>query len=292
PVVFISNKTFQNVKVNEVEQMAVMTYRHIRHSISQMIVLPDGYNNSDMEGYESRPYGQKSTDFQELAKQESAFIEQYKNKIKEVQFDCDWTPSTREKYFAFLKKMKVLFAGKSITCTVRLYAFKYPKKAGIPPVDKGMLMCYNAGDIKDVKAVNSLFNKEEVLAYLEDADKYPLALDAVLPMFCWAVHYRNDKLQNILSIDEIENYYERNFRRESGNLIAIKDFNYGDDYNSIYIREGDVIRVEETDMEEVEAIIAPLKKHMNKHSTLAFFHITKYAFDKHSEKIRSIFNSY
>jgi len=174
PVVFISNKTFQQIKMNEVEHMAVMTYRHLRASISDIIILPDEYSSSGMEEYENQPYHQKSSDFQELAKSDSVFKQQYRNQIKEIQFDCDWTPSTKEKYFAFLKKMKHLFADKRISCTIRLYPFKYPKKAGVPPIDRGMLMCYNAGDVKDINAINSLFNKNEVLAYFKGAESYPL----------------------------------------------------------------------------------------------------------------------
>jgi|GEM_PF-4990014 len=75
-------------------------------------------------------------------------------------------------------------------------------------------------------------------------------------------------------------------------MIAIKDFNYGDDYNSIYIREGDLIRYEKTDMNQVGSIIPELKKHLSPNSTLAFYHITHYGFNQHSEKIRTIFNSF
>ena len=60
----------------------------------------------------------------------------------EIQIDCDWTEKTRDNYFSFLRKLKGT-SNKSISCTLRLYPYKYRDQLGIPPVDRAVLMCYN-----------------------------------------------------------------------------------------------------------------------------------------------------
>ncbi|MCB0567235.1 MAG: hypothetical protein KDD01_22945, partial [Phaeodactylibacter sp.] len=69
----------------------------------------------------------------------------------EYQFDCDWSPSTRQAYFAFLERINRLNSGASISVTIRLHQYRYPDQTGVPPADKGTLMYYNMGDIEDVQ---------------------------------------------------------------------------------------------------------------------------------------------
>ncbi|MBK8611439.1 MAG: hypothetical protein IPL84_16250 [Chitinophagaceae bacterium] len=57
--------------------------------------------------------------------------------IPEIQFDCDWTGSTREKYFALLKESRALMPNAKLSATIRLHQVKYLSKSGIPPVDRG-----------------------------------------------------------------------------------------------------------------------------------------------------------
>lgn len=55
--------------------------------------------------------------------------------LREIQFDCDWTPSTQNKYFDFLKKAKVHLNNHSIqlSATIRLHQLTLP----VPPCRKG-----------------------------------------------------------------------------------------------------------------------------------------------------------
>ena len=65
----------------------------------------------------------------------------------EIQIDCDWMPSIQDKYFYFLKEIQTHFSNTMFSATVRLYQYKYPKIAGVPPVDKALLMYYNMGEL-------------------------------------------------------------------------------------------------------------------------------------------------
>lgn len=112
--------------------------------------------------------------------------------VTEIQFDCDWTAKSKDRYFQFLNCIKNLNSYFSYTATIRLYQYKYPNKTGVPPVDRGMLMMYNMGEPKQLSDVNSLFDVDITCDYL--ASSYPLTLDIALPAFSWALVYRQHQL--------------------------------------------------------------------------------------------------
>lgn len=118
----------------------------------------------------------------------------------EIQFDCDWTPSTREAFFSFLKNIRAqLPQNTRISATIRLHQYKYPKQTGVPPADRGMLMFYNTGDIDDPEERNSIYDDADARAYLQGAPRrYPLPLDVALPVFHWSLVYRDGELWKII----------------------------------------------------------------------------------------------
>ena len=68
--------------------------------------------------------------------------------VKEIQIDCDWTASTQEAYFEFLHYLKEKAKDKQIqlSATIRLHQLSMTP----PPVDRGILMMYNTGDVKQL----------------------------------------------------------------------------------------------------------------------------------------------
>jgi len=121
-------------------------------------------------------------------------------KISEIQFDCDWTESTRAAFFSFLKKIRLLLpSGTRLSATIRLHQYKFPDRTGVPPADRGLLMLYNTGDIHDPDEQNSIFQPEAAEKYLHGAPpEYPLPLDVALPAFSWALIYRDTELWKII----------------------------------------------------------------------------------------------
>jgi hypothetical protein len=90
-------------------------------------------------------------------------------------------------------------ASTRLSATIRLHQYKQPGKTGVPPVDRGMLMFYNTGDIDDPADGNSIFQADQVGRYLQGAPaRYPLPLDVVLPVFSWGLVYRDDALWKII----------------------------------------------------------------------------------------------
>lgn len=298
PVVFITNETFAHLDTAGAIVLAQQVHRKVMAQLKAASdrqfdnlvweTMEDGY-------YNSTPYRQKSKRFDELHVRDSLHDARLQ-RLREVQFDCDWTAGTRAHYFAFLRESKRLFAGQRVSSTIRLYQYKYPVKAGVPPVDRGMLMCYNAGNIKDPETVNSIFDRREIMRYLEDQHVYPLALDYALPVFEWAVLYRDGKFQAILSTALLQDEY--GYKRyltivSDQHATVSEDFTYGYTSQSIFVRRGDEIRFEHPAMNDVAAVAAWLHDH--KHTAdaaLTFYHLNDHDLKKYSPALEDMYRAF
>ena len=196
-------------------------------------------------------------------------------------FDCDWTPSTREAFFLFLKKMRArLPPASKISATIRLHQYKFPQKTGVPPVDRGMLMFYNTGDVDEEGLRNSIFHPDDALKYLEGAPKhYPLPLDLGLPLFSWGLVFREGELWKIvpgplpLSSMRTSGKYVEDPRAGPfpATLWEVKE---GTFLGGHYLRPGDHLRVSAISP-ELLLIAASLARKIDlaNDASLAFFHL-------------------
>lgn len=291
PVVFITNETFKNLPAEDVPALARNVYRRLSQMQVSLLVsaTPENlYLNDDW--YEQHPYQMKSKNFDEQRKYDSAFTAQM-NVIKEIQFDCDWTKSTRDKYFAFLHEVTKLFNDKLVTSTIRLYQYKYPNEAGVPPVKRGVLMCYNAGDIKDKATRNSIFDREEVMSYLKGGD-YPVPLDYALPVFQWALLFHDDKLTSILPDHVLDHPSVE--KTGDAKYRVTSDFVLGDlSHESIYLRKGDEIKVEKPSLEDVKKVAEWLSEHKNNpDALLALYHLSNVYLQRYHHEMEDIFYAF
>ncbi|RDI05589.1 hypothetical protein [Flavobacterium sp. AG291] len=190
-------------------------------------------------------------------------------KVDEYQMDCDWTISTKDNYFYFLKRLKEL-SQKKISCTLRLYPYKYPDKMGVPPVDSVMLMCYNLIKPLEDHERNSILDNKEFSAYLDTDEKYPLHIDIALPVYSWVQVYQNNHFQKLLYTDtkSIKAILkpEKDFWYQVQNDTVINDF---------YLREGDKIKIEAIGSEQLKEAIDIIKKRvkLDKSITVSLFHL-------------------
>ena len=141
-----------------------------------------------------------STYISTLAHKLGDYIEQinryYRLRVSEVQFDCDWSLSTKQAYFSMLEAFKKEYPYQ-LSATIRLHQVKYREETGVPPVDYGVLMYYNMGRITATGA-NSIYDRSTALRYLGKLREYPLPLDIALPMFAWGVHSADGQVLNLV----------------------------------------------------------------------------------------------
>jgi hypothetical protein len=137
------------------------------------------------------------TDVPELARRVVKKIQQIADSHQltypELQFDCDWTRRTRTRYFALLRAIGVQVRV-PLSATIRLHQVKYVAQTGVPPVGRGMLMAYNIGDWKRPDTRNSILDLDDLRRYTAYLPGYPLPLDVALPLFRWAVIFRNGQV--------------------------------------------------------------------------------------------------
>lgn len=108
----------------------------------------------------------------------------------DLQLDCDWTNTSRAHYFALIEEIKKITKWK-LSATIRLHQLKFHRRTGVPPVDRGVLMFYNMGDLRNPAETNSILNLNTAEPYLKDFNSaaYPLPLDLALPYFSWGVSF-------------------------------------------------------------------------------------------------------
>lgn len=209
------------------------------------------------------------------------------NSWSEIQFDCDWTPSIKNRYFYFLDQMELRFPQVEVSSTIRLYQYKYPDLCGVPPVDRGVLMYYNMGELLDYEESNSILNNsigEEYLGFNE----YPLAIDIALPNFQWSLKFRQGHFQYIcgdLGRKELEN--EQLFKQTAENrYICLRDTVLYEDY----FRFGDEVRFEECSQSDLERAAQLLKPEMNQQSTRIIFYDLQDRTIHDYEKLNTIYS--
>jgi hypothetical protein len=118
----------------------------------------------------------------------------------ELQIDCDWTISTRRAYFDFLSALRDMAHEQhmQLSTTIRFHQLAQP----VPPADRGVLMAYNTGDVRDIHNRFPILNIADVKPYLRFLATYKLPLSTAYPIFSWRVLFRGGHFVGILHSDD------------------------------------------------------------------------------------------
>jgi hypothetical protein len=252
PTIFITNRTFQNLHIAKIPNFAAMVLAKIT-----AITLQNGFP-----------------------------------KPTEIQFDCDWTATTRAQYFVFLKEFHRQ-SHINLSATIRLHQIKFFEKTGVPPVQRGMLMFYNMSDVENMDTKNSILNITEGEKYLSRASEYPLELDVALPLFRWGAVFRNEELiKLIVGLEDVKLADNQLFKNKRNFDYELLQNTY---FGGYYLYKGDVIRVESVSLSELskaaQVVQASIKK--NKALTVSFYHLDSTVINRFQcydlEKIYHIF---
>jgi hypothetical protein len=112
------------------------------------------------------------------------------------QIDCDWMPTSRDRYFAFLEALQSRHPGLKVSVTVRLHQYRERTENGVPPAAEGLLMCYNMEPVQSAGTANAIYREDLLRGYLK-APPYPIPLDAGLPIFEWGAAFRGERFLGI-----------------------------------------------------------------------------------------------
>jgi hypothetical protein len=187
-------------------------------------------------------------------------IRQQHTGYNKVQIDCDWSLTSRDKYFSFLKAFKQINKH-SLEATIRLHQVKYRQLTGVPPVDKGVLMFYNMGKVSPDPALpNSIYNEADAAKYLDNLGTYPLPLDVALPMFSWSLQIRDGQILHLNNRITREELSGDNFSLLRDNIYRAKRSFF---FDGIYVKENDIFKLEEMNAPSLEKAARQLAPHLS-----------------------------
>lgn len=198
--------------------------------------------------------------------------------IKEVQFDCDWTETTRPEFNTLCKAaMKILHEQRvELSGTIRLHQVAQAEY----PFDRGVLMLYNTGAIKDPGTSNSIISYDDVHKYLgvpsrikkfkEARERNCRIVDYAYPTFSWGVAFdSNGTFDGIIpvldyeSMPELEKVKEGVFR-----VKELMSFNGG-----MYLLSGETVRAEYSDFSEIKKVKRLVESTLGTSGSNIIFHL-------------------
>ena len=207
--------------------------------------------------------------------------------FKEIQLDCDWTKGTREPFFALCEEMKTYMdSTQTLSSTIRLHQLTQTP----PPVDRGVLMVYNTGNLMEMTTDNSIFSRRDIEPYLRDNRlvNYKLPLDVAYPTYGWSVVYSP-------GVDKYR-FYRLMKRTDFSSFPALKkigknifeateevDFAPDDEeWDKIY--EGHRVKVERPEASEILQVKMMIDKQLNgKPHTNILYHLDESQFKHYSD---------
>lgn len=249
PTVFITNECIKNISIEQCESLA----ENIHKLINEIVTI----NKIDT--------------------------------VKEIQIDCDWTATTKEKYFSLLRSLQKIDTVRLYSATIRLFQVKYKNDAGIPPVKKGLLMCYNMGNLKSPLTNNSILDPGELKKYTSNLDTYPLSLDVALPLFSWHVLFRQNGYAGLLQNINNEELKQVSMHVGKNRFEVLKDTIW----NNVFLKKGDVLRYENSSYDDIMETASMIRKKINNNRLrLSLYHLDSIILSKYStHEIENIFGS-
>lgn len=165
----------------------------------------------------------REEEFAELIVERTLAMCRYNNcgEISELQLDCDWTSTSKGTYETLCGIVQQSLRKKDIdlSITVRLHQLR----ESAPPADRGVLMLYNTGSLKDIDTKNSILDIADVKKFVKNG-QYSIPLGYAYPAFGWGVKFENDRFKAIVSEDTVAgaNEYIRCERAAATEIINVK----------------------------------------------------------------------
>lgn len=172
-------------------------------------------------------------------------------KFNELQLDCDWTESTCDRFFKLCAAVKQgMEPSQLLSNTIRLHQLTQSP----PPVDKGVLMVYNTGDLRNENTENSILSLDDVEPYLSDnrLAEYELPLDVAYPAYGWCVLYGKTQYGSdfLRLMPEMDLSSDKRIEKIDDNLYQVTSTVSFSDF-SMVANEGLRIRVERPSASEI-----------------------------------------
>ena len=145
-------------------------------------------------------------------------------------------------------------------------------KTGVPPVDRGSLMCYATSSPLDSDTRNSILDMELLKAYTANINEYLLPFDVILPIFSWGVvtnHLGKVKLVNGLAEADLQTPM---FEKIDENLYLVKEDGF---LQGLYVNSGFIVKVEVITQELLSEAKQYLDQQIDRDFDWVYFHLSQ-----------------
>lgn len=169
--------------------------------------------------------------------------------FRELQLDCDWTRTTKVRFYDLCEEMCRLAHADSVavSATIRLHQLRDT----LPPVDRGVLMMYNTGAVRNAATRNSILDSKDVAPYLKTDVTAALPLSIAYPAYSWGVLLRDGHFERLLHASSFDD--PARYRRLKDNTYEVTTPHYLDGQT---LQKGDVIRLEHSDAAQITHVKA------------------------------------
>ena len=170
--------------------------------------------------------------------------------IREVQVDCDWSRTTRESFFKFcrLLRERLHAEGIALSSTIRMHQLR----EDAPPVDRGVLMCYNTGALRNVTTKNSILSADDVYSHMKGVNMHDfgIPMDVAYPTFGWSAMYsQENRFLGLVRTTDLSD--TTTFEPQGDGLYKIlRDCSAG----HAVMKAGNILRLEESEFSTVSQV--------------------------------------
>lgn len=206
---------------------------------------------------------------------------------RNLELDCDWTAGSREGFFALAGRLRAALRMRSqeLSATWRLHQARDPDAAGVPPVDRLVLMAYNMGPVTADPGRASILDLAELDRWLRDAPPPPLPVDVALPVWSWTLQVRGGR-----AVDLFQDLSEEDLSRTSG-LRRRTDGLWevvgpGFPLRGRWLRAGDRLKPETPSARDLELAARSLDRWLPRDTarTVVFFSLSERNLERHGTK--------
>jgi len=134
-----------------------------------------------------------------------------------------------------------------------------------------MLMCYNMGNLRKYGNQNSIIELSELKKYLGDnLGGYPMKMDIGLPLFSWAVAFRDKVYIGIAKRINFVNLNARDkFQSQGNNLYTAET-----DLPEYGLKKGDMVRWESASVNDLRSVVNYLSHYLKQDTVnVIWFHL-------------------
>lgn len=206
-----------------------------------------------------------------------------------IQISCLWQPETQSNYFTFLDRLKRNNKDLHISAALGIDHIHEFKKFGIPPIDAGALLFYKTDELDENYSQNAIFNLDRFEKKSASIKTYPLQLSVALPLFSWAVHSRDGKVQRLLPRRRLGDFSDQNYFSIDSCYVTVKQTGV---YKGIDFNQGDSIKVESVQPDDCfeAARILESNAPSNGYEEVIFFDLDEHNIDHFNhDKITDIY---